>query len=930
MIVWGGLVTESGFGRDTNTGGRYNPSTNTWTATSLASAPSGAREDPRLIWTGTEMIVWGTLGPGGGLNAGGRYNPLTNVWSATSLVNAPEGRRRHTVVWSGTELIVWGGTNSDQGELNSGGRYNPATNTWSPTPAPNVPAPREQHSAIWTGTEMIVWGGGATGVGGFNDGGRYNPVTNTWTALVGVLAPRARWTHTATWTGAEMIVWGGFGSPAYLNTGASYAPATDSWTALPTTGAPLARANAQTVWTGLDVVVFGGGESSGNSPLLAAGGRYRPSTGEWLPMSSVGAPSPRIAFAMVWSGSRVVVWGGWVGFFVGTNTGGQYDPVNDTWTSTTLAGAPPSRWNPAYVWTGSRMIVWGNTSSGGGRYDPVANSWLPMSTVGEPGLRVGPVSVWSGTEMIVWGGNASAPGTGGRYNPTTDQWTATSLINAPVTRSSAAGAWNGAELIVWTVGEDTGGIGARYSPATNSWRPISTIKGPTEAVSFSSVWTGRELIVWGGADFPQGGGGADPVNTGARYCAPPPPTQAPTIFTHPTNQTAAVGQPAVFAASATGLPVPGFRWQSSSNGGASWTDLTNTAPYSGSDTAMLTVSPSIALNGTRYRVVATNTAGSATSNFATLTVTAPTMALDRTVLRFGAVTNGGAFVTQTAAQVVRLTQSGSGTVTWTATPNQPWLRVSPASGSGSATLSISVIAAAGLPAGGAVGASISFTFTGASNSPGPITVTLTLVPLGSSTRPIGVVDTPADNRTGATGAIPFTGWALDDVEVVRVMICRAAVSGGSGTGRSELWRRSASFRGGRGVHRWGAAGCAGSISQLPDEQPWRLGVHGPHQHAPGRARWPSERRERDLPILHVCAGPRGPDHSVGYADDDVRECGGDAALRGDRHADAGRRGVGNQLREFRLGAGAGWEIHPDGWLDDRGAGGWRLGGNGRL
>ena len=34
---------------------------------------------------------------------------------------------------------------------------------------------------------------------------------------------------------------------------------------------------------------------------------------------------------------------------------------------------------------------------------------------------------------------------------------------------------------------------------------------------------------------------------------------------------------------------------------------------------------------------------------------------------------------------------------------------------------------------------------------------------------------------------------------------------------------------------------------------------------------------------------------------------GDAAVRGDRHADAGRRGVGNQLREFRLGADAGRE-----------------------
>ena len=173
----------------------------------------------------------------------------------------------------------------------------------------------------------------------------------------------------------------------------------------------------------------------------------------------------------------------------------------------------------------------------------------------------------------------------------------------------------------------------------------------------------------------------------------------------------------MFAASATGLPVPGFRWQSSSNGGASWTDLTNTAPYSGSDTAMLTVSPSIALNGTRYPVVATNTAGSATGDFATLTVTAPTAwRSTETVLRFGAVTNRGAFVTQTTAQLVRMTQSGAGTVTWTATPSQPWLLVTPSSGTGSTNFSVSV--APGGLAIGTVSASINIALTGTTNTVG--------------------------------------------------------------------------------------------------------------------------------------------------------------------------------------------------------------------
>src|SRR5262245_65820413 len=91
MIVWGG----SSF---TNTGGRYNPSTDSWTATSITNAPS-ARTDHTAVWTGREMIVWGGYYPG--VNTGGRYNPSTDSWTATSLTNAPSARARHTAIWTG-------------------------------------------------------------------------------------------------------------------------------------------------------------------------------------------------------------------------------------------------------------------------------------------------------------------------------------------------------------------------------------------------------------------------------------------------------------------------------------------------------------------------------------------------------------------------------------------------------------------------------------------------------------------------------------------------------------------------------------------------------------------------------------------------------------------------------------------------------------
>jgi len=157
--------------------------------------------------------------------------------------------------------------------------------------------------------------------------------------------------------------------------------------------------------------------------------------------------------------------------------------------------------------------------------------------------------------------------------------------------------------------------------------------------------------------------------------------------------------------------------------------------------------------------------------------TGPAMALDKTSLRFGAVTSGSSFVYRTSTQVVRLTQSGAGTVTWTATSSRPWLVVSPTSGTGPANLSVIVMPDATVPSSGVVDGAIILAFSGASNSPGPVSVRLTLALHGLSANPIGTVDTPVDNSVGVTGAVPFTGWALDDIETMRVNVCRAAVTG---------------------------------------------------------------------------------------------------------------------------------------------------------
>jgi N-acetylneuraminic acid mutarotase len=212
MVVWGGLD-----GAFVNTGGRYNPANNTWTATATANAPA-VRSGVPSIWTGTEMLVWG--GVGGSiisqfaLSTGGRYNPAANTWAALPALNAPNPRTGHRAVWTGDEMLIWGGTDLTT-NLNTGGRYNRAANSWSAIATNNVPSPRIEHTVVWDGTRMIVWGG-AAGENFLRDGGIYNPLTDGWLPTqLGTNAPPERALHTAVWTGSEMVVHGGYNSGSF-------------------------------------------------------------------------------------------------------------------------------------------------------------------------------------------------------------------------------------------------------------------------------------------------------------------------------------------------------------------------------------------------------------------------------------------------------------------------------------------------------------------------------------------------------------------------------------------------------------------------------------------------------------------------------------------------------------------------------------------
>ena len=110
MIIWGGSVGE----HVVNTGGKYNPSTDTWTSMDsvgrafCAIQSHGSVDRQRNDRLGRHDDFLGP--PFNVFNTGGRYNPSTETWTATNTTNAPDARSSHTAVWTGSEMIVWGGS----------------------------------------------------------------------------------------------------------------------------------------------------------------------------------------------------------------------------------------------------------------------------------------------------------------------------------------------------------------------------------------------------------------------------------------------------------------------------------------------------------------------------------------------------------------------------------------------------------------------------------------------------------------------------------------------------------------------------------------------------------------------------------------------------------------------------------------------------
>jgi hypothetical protein len=202
LLAWGGCdPSRKGGCAKTADGFAFDPLTRTWGMMPKAPLPGAYA---RGVWVGNEAIFLGLENDH--LLDGEAYHPRSGSWR--EIAAAPiRPRSGGVLVWTGSELIVWGGGHRGGPDPERGAAYDPSTDTWRTIA--KAPLGLNLASGMWTGREMLVLGSLVSGKNRAytptSVGASYDPATDSWRELPpSALSPQAT---SAVWVGDRMLAW---------------------------------------------------------------------------------------------------------------------------------------------------------------------------------------------------------------------------------------------------------------------------------------------------------------------------------------------------------------------------------------------------------------------------------------------------------------------------------------------------------------------------------------------------------------------------------------------------------------------------------------------------------------------------------------------------------------------------------------------------
>ena len=352
---------------------------------------------------------------------------------------------------------------------------------------------------------VVIWGGSSKWPDQreLRSGQCYWAEKDEWVTMAIKDAPTQRIFAGAATDGSKFIFWGGckldtFGRQySFHSTGGIYDPKKNSWEIM-SYGGPHERKDPFVTYGNKHIIVFGGAAPyEKHTTVLNSGGGYDLKKHRWDPKMEIDAdgepecPKGRSDFAAVWTGKKLVVWGGhwprsWPNPHINEDyswgDGAMWDykkKKGGKWTSISTENAPPAHYGMKSVWAEELklMLMFGGRSFDGTRhtthgrvyaFDPAKNKWVAKDNESGQPPRIEHGAVWTGKKLIVWGGLAVIPdeagntkldytNSGGMYDPETDTWEPMSLEDAPSPRANHVMIWMDGRLLI------AGGIGLSRS-----------------------------------------------------------------------------------------------------------------------------------------------------------------------------------------------------------------------------------------------------------------------------------------------------------------------------------------------------------------------------------------------------------------------------------------------------------------------------------
>jgi hypothetical protein len=291
--------------------------------------------------------------------------------------------------------------------------YEPATDTWAKIAPPPLyailsTAPVNTTRGLWTGDRALL--------SAYSQVHSYDPISDAWSsASTSSPYDAGQYLYGFAWLAGRAAVWGNGPENGYC--GAIFAPDSGSWAGVKPSEYAGCPSDPLVLALGTRLLVWGGVAPDGGT-MPGRGAIFDPGGAGWTNVTSVGAPSARRWAIGAWTGTEVVVWGGWSGADEGLSDGAIYDPAKDQWRpmapNDAIRGASPR----LSAWADGRLLVYQDETKEpprGAIYDLASDAWRPMSGVGMPHMGRG-TAVWTGAELVLWGGISNG-GRGWIYRP---------------------------------------------------------------------------------------------------------------------------------------------------------------------------------------------------------------------------------------------------------------------------------------------------------------------------------------------------------------------------------------------------------------------------------------------------------------------------------------------------------------------------------